>query len=266
MLKKSLYVVLIIVPVFIILLSIIYHSEPMVISARIFAVFYRIKSAYLYITSSIDDVRQYFRSNISLIEENKRLKEESRQLKVQNNLLEYCTNENRELKRFLGYRYENNYRLLLVKVVEYIRSYSKDVVIVNAGEREGIKKGMYAVTDLGMAGKVIETSNTFSYVRLLSDRRSLFAVVSVNNRTKGIIQGEGRYNNRLTMRYIPMSSNVEVDDIVVTTESLETYSMAGIPIGVIKDVRQFSLEMFQEAYIMSFVDFGKIEYLYIIIM
>ncbi len=265
MLRKSAYIVLLAIPFLMIILSIAYRSEPIVVSSKIFALFYPVKAVYIYISDGIDEIKQYFKSNAALIEENRLLKEEMDKLKAENSFLQYCKSENMELKRFLEYKYESNFKLVPVKVVEYIKSYSKDVVVINAGEKDGIKKGMYAMTNAGMAGKVIETSNNFSYVRLLSDRRSLFSVVSINNHIKGIIQGEGRYNNRLTMKYIPMSSNIEINDIVVTTESLETYSVEGIPIGIIKDVKQFSKEMFQEAYIMPFVDFGRIEYLFIIV-
>lgn len=265
MYRKSLYVILIFFPLAMIILSIAYQSEPLVISSKIFSIFYPFKMASYYVKDRISYIREYFSSNEALIEENKRLKEENSRMQALQNLYNYCQNENIELKRFLDYKYQSDYKLIPVRVVEYIKSYSKDIVVVDAGGEQGIKKGMYAITDQGLAGKVVETANSFSYVRLLSDRRSLFSVVSIENRTRGIVQGEGRYNQRLTMKYIPMSSNVAPNDIVVTTQSLETYSIAGVPIGVIKDVRQFSKEMFQEATIMPFVKFDSIEYLYIIV-
>ncbi|MGB9600172.1 MAG: rod shape-determining protein MreC [Myxococcota bacterium] len=265
MYKKFLYVIFIVIPLILIILSIIYQSEPIVISSKILSIFYPLKSLFLYIEDKTIDIKEFFRLHASLLEENKSLKEELKQISAKGNLLNSCLNENIELKRFLDYRYESDYKLILVRVVEYIKSYSKDVVVVDAGESRGIKKGMYAITGDGLAGKVIETNNSFSYIRLLSDRRSFFSVTSINNQTKGIIQGEGRFTYRLTMKYIPMSSNVEINDIVVTSQSIETYSVPGIPIGIIKDVKQFSKDMFQEAYIMPFVKFDKIDYMFIIV-
>jgi rod shape-determining protein MreC len=265
MYRRFLYAILILFPIVMIILSIAYKSEPLVISSKILSIFYPFKLASRYIDERISYIKEYFRSNASLIEENRRLKDDLIRMQARDNLLKYCQNENVELKRFLDYKYHNDYKLIPVRVVDYIKSYSKDVVIIDAGDEQGIKKGMYAITDEGLAGKVIETSSNFSYVRLLSDRRSLFSVVSIENRIKGIVQGEGRYNQWLRMKYIPMSSNVVPNDIIVTAPSLETYSVEGIPIGTIKDVRQFSKEMFQEATIMPFVKFDNIEYLFIII-
>lgn len=264
MFKRSLFILFILIPLLLIILSIIYQSEPIVISSKILSIFYPIKSIFIYIEDNAIGFREFLRSHSSLIQENQNLKEELLSIRSKDNLLDSCLNENQELKRFLDYKYESNYQLIMVRVVEYIKSYSKDVVVVDAGENKGIKKGMFAVTDAGLAGKVIETSNSFSYVRLLSDRRSLLSVTTINNQTKGIIQGEGRLNYRLTMKYISMSSNVEINDIVVTSQSMETYSVAGIPIGIIKDVKQFSKDMFQEAYIMPYVRFDKIDYMFII--
>jgi|GEM_PF-1803220 len=264
MYRKSFYLIFVIFPFLLIILSIIYQSEPIVISSKLLSVLYPFKSIYLAAADKFKDIREFLRSHSTLVEENNVLREEIKRLKAREGMYNYCQNENMELKRFLDYRYESNYRLVLVRVVEYIRSYAKDVVVVDAGEDKGIKKGMYAVTDVGLAGKIIETTNSFSYVRLLSDRRSLFPVTSIENQTKGIVQGEGRFNQRLTMKYIPMNSNVKINDGVVTTQSIETYSVPGIPIGVIKDVRQFSKEMFQEAYIMPFVKLDNLTFMFII--
>ncbi len=264
MYKKSLYVIFILIPFLMIMLSIVYQSEPIIISSKLLSVVYPVKSLYVSITDRISEVADFLKSHKKLAEENRFLKEETKRLKVKENMYDYCQNENIQLKKFLDYRYETGSKLVLVRVIDYVRSYSKDIVVVDAGENKGIKKGMYAITDAGLAGKVIETSNSFSHIRLLSDRRSLLSVTSINNQTRGIVQGEGRLNQRLTMKYIPMSSNVELNDVVVTSQSIETYSVPGIPIGIIKDVRQFSKEMFQEAYIMPFVKFDNIEFMFII--
>lgn len=264
MYKKYLYAIFVIIPLSLIFLSIIYQSEPIVISSKFLSLIYPLKITYLTILDKIRNISEFFKSHKRLIEENKSLKETIEILKIKENMFDYCMNENIQLKRYLDYKYENNYKFVLVKVVEYVKSYSKDIVLVDGGEEKGIKKGMYAVTSEGLAGKVIDTNTKFSYIRLLSDRKSLLSVTSVNRQIKGIIQGEGRLSQRLTMKYIPMSSNVEINDIVITTHSIETYSIPGIPIGIIKDVRQFSKEMFQEAYIMPFVKFDNIEYMFII--
>ncbi|MCX7944108.1 MAG: rod shape-determining protein MreC [Deltaproteobacteria bacterium] len=234
-------------------------------SSRLLSFVYPIKAFFVKIYDKFYFINAFLSSQKKIIDENKFLREEVERLKARENMLDYCQNENIQLKRFMDYRYESNYKLVLVRVVEYIRSYSKDLVLVDGGENKGIKKGMYAITDEGLAGKVIETTNLYSYIRLLSDRRSLLSVTTLNNQVRGIIQGEGKLTNRLTIKYIPMSSNVEINDVVVTSHSIETYSVPGVPIGIIKDVRQFSKDMFQEAYVMPFVKFDKIEFLFIIV-
>jgi len=53
MYRKSLYVILIFFPLAMIILSIAYQSEPLVISSKIFSIFYPFKMASYYVKESI---------------------------------------------------------------------------------------------------------------------------------------------------------------------------------------------------------------------
>lgn len=140
-------------------------------------------------------------------------------------------------------------------------SYFK-TVLINRGEKEGIEKGLVVVNSQGLVGRIVEVYPRQAKVLLILDERSKVGVRDQESRDVAILQGKGE-EGVCELKYLLNKASIETGDNVITS-GLGGIFPQGILVGKVSRVRKNPRRLFQEVEVVSSVDFGKLEELFII--
>lgn len=204
----------------------------------------------------IDQVTTKYVYLIHTQAENEGLKAENAILRGELYRIEDIHHENQRLRTLLQMRERNQYHATGARIIGLDGSSWFRSFMVNAGSRDGIERGMPAVTHEGLVGTVVAVSGRSSKVLPIVDVHSSVEVVSARTRDRAILVGRG--SNRLFLNYLERSADVQPGDIFVTSGFARMFPQ-GLPVGIVSDVRQKSYGLFQEAYLDPIVNFRKLE-------
>lgn len=140
--------------------------------------------------------------------------------------------ENRQLNQLLAateHLKKQHYRLARLLLVNADPLLNE--VIVDKGEKEGIKVGQPVLDANGVMGQVISVDFLNSRVLLLTDFRSAIPVQDVRSDARGILVGRGRFA-KLLLKDIPGTMDIKVNDLLVTS-GLGGRFPPGYPVGIV---------------------------------
>jgi rod shape-determining protein MreC len=129
-------------------------------------------------------------------------------------------------------------------------------VILNKGERDGIRPEMGVMTPAGVVGRVVKTGPFSSMVLLVTDPHNAITGIIQRSRDEGIV--EGTTQGRARIKYLPLLASLRVGDTVVTS-GLTGGFPRGIVIGAVLSIQKEEGELFQSAEITPEADLSKLE-------
>ena len=218
---------------------------------------YKISSSFQFIT------------NVSKVKtQNEELRKSNS--KYQSKALEYSASikENERLRSMFKFsELKDQYNYVGADIIGISGNSFTDGFIINEGEDKGIKKGMIAMTGEGLVGQVTSVGNNWSIVQCLSNKN--IAVAALVHRTRdnnGIIKGYTDKNNKplAEIDRLSLDSGVKKGD-VIETSGLGGIYPAGIRIGKVLSVHEDKGEVMKSAIVQPYVDFSKIEEVFIVI-
>ena len=106
---------------------------------------------------------------------------------------------------------------------------------IDKGELDGIRLGNGLITERGIIGKVISTSNHFSLVKSILHRNNKISAKIKGSNELGSLIWEHKNINTLSLKDIPRHEKITIGDTVVTTEYNSVYPK-NHPIGTIISV------------------------------
>jgi rod shape-determining protein MreC len=189
-------------------------------------------------------------------DENRRLRREISYLQNQNGELREAAAASQRLATLLDFKERAQVQMVAAQVIARDPSNWYRGVVLNKGERDGIRPEMGVITAAGAVGRVVRTTATSSVVLLIIDPKNAVAGLIQRTREEAIV--EGTVQERARMKYIPLLSTVRVGDRVVTS-GLTGGFPRGIPIGEITGIQKVEGDLFQAAEIMPEVDFSTLE-------
>lgn len=132
------------------------------------------------------------------------------------------------------------------------------VLIIDKGEKDGIKKNQAVVFKNVLIGKIEKSTDYLSRVILLGS--SVFSFTAKTERGAiGVIKGEG--NGKVTLDNVLLSDDLKKDDLVYTRGDLNE-SGVGIPedliIGKIESIEKNPSALFQKAKIRTVIDLTRL--------
>ncbi|MBR6755482.1 MAG: rod shape-determining protein MreC [Peptococcaceae bacterium] len=221
--------------------------------------------------AAIDDwrgrVMYFFVDRTQLQEENIFLKKEISLLKQEVDTLKDAALENERLREMLAYQEETKgqYNLQVAKIIAENDSNLQHTVILNLGSDDGVASGMSVINQNGLIGRVINVQPSTSEVLLLSDRESAVgARVWATRETIGVAEGGGDNDAFLELIHLAHDAEIQEGDEIITS-GLDSIFPAGIRIGKIVNVEFDSSGLTKTAYIQPYVDFTKLEEVFIML-
>lgn len=230
------------------------------------------------VTSAITDVAggtiglakngfKYFGNTKKLKEDNEDLKEEIKELEYK--LLEIETleadNENLREKLEIKERY-NHFKLVYADIV--IKNYDnfEETFVINKGSEDGIKEKQTVITKDGLLGYISVVSKKTAIVTTILDPNVSVGVEIASVNKNALVKGDFSLKNeaKLKLTYIPIDTEVAVDEIVYTSGIGNVYPK-GIPVGIIEKVVNKKNEIDRYAVIKPLVDINNVTSVGIII-
>ncbi len=165
--------------------------------------------------------------------------------------------ENDDLRKQLHLLLHSQTPMIIAEVVGKDITNEQQLLLLNKGERAGIKVGYPVVVDEGvLVGKVIKVTPDASWILLINDNQSKVAATILNkDKSLGVV--EGGYGISLQMKLIPRNETVAVGDQVMTS-GLEKNIPRGLLIGSVSVVENEAYQPFQQALIDPPHDLSKI--------
>jgi len=220
------------------------------------AVLRPIQNKVFNLSGRINDFYYNQKSQKELAYENHKLKEELAAMQYTESRLKELEQQNEFLREQVSFFSERNINGIVANVIGRSQDSFQNFIILDKGEKQGIKEG-YAVTIQDVViGKIYDVSKYTSRVLLINDTFSKLAV-SVQNKDYSIGILTGEYGLGLRIDLIPQNEKISEGDYVITS-GLEENVPRGLYIGQIDNVIYTEGELFQTAFVKSPIDFNKI--------
>lgn len=224
-----------------------------------------IQNGLTYLKNKIAGNDSFFENINNLQAENEELKKKNSELEQALREFEIVKSENDTLKEYMNLKEKyKSYSTIPAYVINRdIGNYSNTIVI-NAGEKDGIKEDMTVIADEGLVGHVISTTEHTAKVQTIVDTAT--AVTSTISTTKDTIVVQGTLDDTTLLKatYIPTEASVLQGDSVETSGLGGIYPK-GIHIGTIKEVFNTKNPTDRYATVEPAVDFSKLATVLVII-
>jgi rod shape-determining protein MreC len=195
--------------------------------------------------------------------ENQRLRAEVEELRERRRAFADLERELAETRALLGYRDDAGLTTAAARVIAVSPSNFEWTLTIDAGERDGVRRGMAVVSSDGLVGRVLSTTASASRVLLAVDPNFSVAARSVQTSALGLVDGRGSD----AMRFGPLDPRrtVEEGDEIVTATFPGSAIPAGLPIGriVAQDARSSRLSSVYE--LLPFVDVTRLDHVLVVL-
>ncbi len=143
--------------------------------------------------------------------------------------------ENKELKEILDFKNNSRYTGIIADVIARDPSNWTTSVIINKGEKQGIRQGMPVLNTAGIVGKVLDVGPFASRVILLNDSNFSAAVLIERTRENGLLSGTLEGTCRL--KYLSAEADIKAGDKIITS-ALSSFFPEGLLVGEVKSVEE----------------------------
>ena len=151
--------------------------------------------------------------------------------------------ENARLRALLGSSSQLESDALIAEVLSLEQRSDRHRLILDKGERDGVRVGQSVIDSTGLLGQVTEVMPGLSKVMLVTDPSH--AVPMLNERTGQQIIAEGTGDRQqLSVRFISVSADIRLGDSLVTS-GLGRRFPRGYPVGQISNIEMIPGESFQ---------------------
>jgi len=186
----------------------------------------------------IGKVRDAWRHYFALSDtarENEELRRENGQLKLEVMQLQGKSAEADRLAALLNFKQkQSKVPMIVARVIGSSADANSNVIYLDQGQRDGIRKNMGVITPEGVVGKIIESFRDTSQVLLLTDRDSGVGAMIADSRIQSPVGGSGE--PLLSMKYVGNDDEVTVGQRVVTS-GMDRIFPKDLPVGTITQVK-----------------------------
>lgn len=212
--------------------------------------------------SMFDGVYERFSSHQSLLEGNQNLKREVLRLRSDLLLLEQYKEENQRLRKLLGSSFVRDEKKMVAEVMAVDTSPYRHQVVIDKGRIDGVYVGQPVINEKGIVGQITFVAAHNSRVLLLSDAKNAIPVQVVRNDIRVIASGNGEVDE-IQLEYIPTSTDIRVDDLLVTSGLGGVYP-EGYPVAYVTSVEHDTRREFAAIKAKPVVEFDRLRYLLLV--
>lgn len=204
-----------------------------------------------------------------------KVKQENEELKVKNSeleneMVEYKTlkDENERLREVLKFKdSKSNYDYVGANIIGYSGGTVSEGYIIDKGTNDGIEKDMIIINYKGLVGKIVEAEKNYSIIEtILSENMAVSVMVDSTRETTGILRGYNENKNEELVKVynLPIDSEIKEGNVILTSGLGMIYPKE-IRIGEVVSVETDNVMVMKNAIVKPYVDFNKLEELFIVV-
>ncbi len=172
-------------------------------------------------------------ANFNLFEENIRLKQRYLEDREQLLRLYALEAENKQLRQLLSAMQQievsTQTKAVLAEILYTPRDPFNHKITLNKGSYHGIQLGQAVIDDKGIVGQITQLYPWSSEVTLVTDKNQSVPVQVLRNSLRSVVSGSGK-NDELEIRYLSINTDIQRDDLLVTSGIGGVYP-PGIPVA-----------------------------------
>ena len=181
-----------------------------------------------------DTWRHYFALS-DAARQNDELRRENGQLRLEVMQLQGKSAEADRLAALLNFKQkQGKVPMIVARVIGSSADANSNVIYLDQGQRDGIRRNMGVITPEGVVGKILEAFRDTSQVLLLTDRDSGVGAMIADSRIQSPVGGSG--DPLLNMKYVGNDDEVTVGQRVVTS-GMDRIFPKDLPVGTITQVK-----------------------------
>jgi len=217
------------------------------------------------VAETVGDVWIRYVALVKISEENEQLRFENERIKEENRRVQLLWEENRRLRKMLGFRESFRGTLVPARVIgrDVSEFYRVLRIRIDQGEAS-VSKGMPVITFEGLVGQITRSFGRYAEVMLTVDTKSIVDVVVQRNGASGMLRGKGeidRYSGE--MEYLLREDEVRVGDLVFTSGMAHKFP-AGILAGRISKIEQKTQGLYQRVRVDPAVNFSRLREMFVV--
>lgn len=179
---------------------------------------------------------EFFVTQRSLLEANKALhlqhERDASQLLLSQSLLQ----ENQQLRNLLAVQPRSLFTSQFAEIVYAERDVFKRKLLINKGSSANIQAGQVVMDDKGIIGQITRVYPWLSEVTLITEKDHAVPVQVLRSGLRSIAFGAGDIS-QLSLRYMPVSTDIQKGDMLVTSGIDDIYP-PGIPVAVVEKIER----------------------------
>ena len=172
----------------------------------------------------------------TLIAENDTLHQQHQSDAAQLLQLQSLQLENQQLRNLVELPLRKEFSSQLVEIVYAERDVFKRKVLINKGADAKVQIGQVVMDDMGIVGQITRVYPWLSEVTLITEKDHAVPVQVVRNGLRTILFGAGD-TSRLSLRYMPVSADIQNDDVLVTS-GIDGIYPPGIPVAKVVKIER----------------------------
>lgn len=157
--------------------------------------------------------------------------------------LDIVKKENERLRALLASPLRGDARKMVAEILAVDSDPYTHQVVINRGANDGVFEGQAVIDDEGIVGQILHVGTSSSRVLLITDVTHAVPVRISRNGVRLIASGVGVID-RLTHNHVPHSTDIRVDDVLVTSglggKFPEGYPVAKVSSVVQDESREFA--------------------------
>lgn len=180
------------------------------------------------------DTSDFFYTQSSLTRESVRLQQQHALDGSQLQQVQALVAENQQLRKLMDVQAHSSYPALFAEIVYAERDVFKRKVLVNKGAQANVQAGQVVVDAAGVVGQVTRVYPWLSEITLITDKDQSVPAQVLRNGLRTIVFGSGDISH-LALRYMPVSSDIQENDVLVTS-GIDGIYPPGLPVARVSKI------------------------------
>ncbi|MCW5623400.1 MAG: rod shape-determining protein MreC [Burkholderiales bacterium] len=179
---------------------------------------------------------EFFVTQASLVSENNKLRREALDSAARMLRLQALETENAQLHRLLDAPLVPDRKSRVATVLYEPRDPFTRRIIIDQGLTTDVSAGQAVIDHLGVVGQITRVFPLVSEVSLITDKSQSVPVQDVRSGLRAVTFGLG-HDGALELRFIPVNSDIQIGDVLVTSGIDGTYP-PGLPVAVVANIER----------------------------
>ena len=183
-----------------------------------------------------DQLSEYLNIQESLVSENTQLRQQQSVYATQLLQLQVLQTENAQLRKLHDVSQQAEFPMQMAEIVYLERDIFKRRVYVDKGSQKNVVAGQVVMDETGVVGQVTRVYPWLSEVTLITDKNHAVPIQVLRTGLRAVVFGSGNISN-LELRYLPVSADIQVGDVLVTSGIDGTYP-PGLPVAQVIQIER----------------------------